>query len=145
VLQSSTATALLVSSFVRPGADYHLGGAGGDARADIGTALMVQFFALNLTWLSAVLIVAALATYLSLPHGGHGQAGKIALAWGCDLALQLIMQATAALRRGRVQVLFAQLGRRCVSRLLIAPPAAASGYSGLAGGAADRSARRLEA
>jgi len=134
VLQSSTATALLVSSFVGQGLITTSAALAVMLGADIGTALMVQFFALNLAWLSPLLIVAGVATYLSRRAEVTGQAGKIALGLGVMiLALQLIMQATAPLTQAvGVQVLFGQLTGDALLDVLIGIVAAIVSYSGLA-------------
>src|SRR5512137_1745845 len=62
VLQSSTATALLVSSFVGQGLITTSAALAVMLGADVGTALMVQFFSLNLTWLAPLLIIAGVVT-----------------------------------------------------------------------------------
>lgn len=134
VLQSSTATALLVSSFVGQGLITTSAALAVMLGADVGTAIMVQFFSLNLTWLSPLLVVAGVVTYLSRRNEVIGQAGKIALGLGVMiLALQLIMQATAPLTQAvGVQVLFAQLTGDVLLDVLIGMLAAIASYSGLA-------------
>jgi phosphate:Na+ symporter len=134
VLQSSTATALLVSSFVGQGLITTSAALAVMLGADVGTALMVQFFALNLTWLAPLLIVAGVVTYLSRRTEVIGQAGKIALGLGVMiLALQLIMQATAPLTQAvGMQVLFRQLTGDVLLDVLIGLLAAIVSYSGLA-------------
>ena len=82
VLQSSTATALLVSSFVGQGLIATSAALAVMLGADVGTALMVQFFSLNLAWLSPLLIVSGVVTYLSRRKEMTGQAGKIVLGLG---------------------------------------------------------------
>jgi phosphate:Na+ symporter len=134
VLQSSTATALLVSSFVGQGLITTSAALAVMLGADVGTALMVQFFSLNLTWLAPLLIVAGVVTYLSRRTEVVGQTGKIALGLGVMiLALQLIMQATAPLTQAvGVQVLFGQLTGDALLDVLIGMLAAIVSYSGLA-------------
>jgi phosphate:Na+ symporter len=134
VLQSSTATALLVSSFVGQGLIATSAALAMMLGADIGTAMMVQFFALNLGWLSPLLIVAGVATYLSRRKEVTGQTGKIALGLGVMiLALQLIMQATAPLTQAvGVQVLFGEVTGDAMLDVLIGVVAAVVSYSGLA-------------
>lgn len=134
VLQSSTATALLVSSFVSQGLIATSAALAVMLGADVGTALMVQFFSLNLTWLSPLLIVAGVITYLSRRNEVVGQSGKIALGLGVMiLALQLTMHATAPLTQAvGVQVLFAQLTGDVLLDVLIGLLAAIASYSGLA-------------
>ena len=134
VLQSSTATALLLSSFVGQGLIATSAALAVLLGADIGTALMVKFFSLNLSWLAPLLIVAGVVTYLSRRAEVTGQAGKIALGLGVMiLALQLIMQATAPLTQAiGVQVLFRQLTGDALLDVLIGTLAAIVSYSGLA-------------
>jgi phosphate:Na+ symporter len=134
VLQSSTATALLVSSFVGQGLIGTSAALAVMLGADVGTALMVQFFALNLSWLAPLLIVAGVVTYLSRRNEIAGQAGRIALGLGVMiLALQLIVQATAPLTQAvGVQVLFRQLTGDVLLDVLIGTVAAIVSYSGLA-------------
>jgi phosphate:Na+ symporter len=134
VLQSSTATALLVSSFVGQGLITTSAALAVMLGADVGTALMVQFFSLNLTWLAPLLIVAGVVTYLSRRTEVVGQTGKIALGLGVMiLALQLIMQATAPLTQAvGVQVRFGQLTGDALLDVLIGMLAAIVSYSGLA-------------
>ena len=134
VLQSSTATALLVSSFVGQGLITTSAALAVMLGADVGTALMVQFFSLNLSWLSPLLIVAGVVTYLSRRTEVTGQSGKIALGLGVMiLALQLIISATAPLTQAvGVQVLFAQLTGDVLLDVLIGVLAAIASYSGLA-------------
>jgi len=134
VLQSSTATALLVSSFVGQGMITTAAALTVMLGADIGTAIMVQIFALNLSWLAPLLIVAGVATYLSRRNQVAGQAGKIALGLGVMiLALQLITQATAPLAQAvGVKVLFAQLTGDLLLDVAIGVLAAVASYSGLA-------------
>jgi phosphate:Na+ symporter len=134
LLQSSTATALLVSSFVGQGLIATSAALAVMLGADIGTAIMVQVFSLNLGWLSPLLIVAGVVTYLSRRNEMAGQAGKIALGIGVMiLALQLIMQATAPLTQATgVQVLFGQLTGDVMLDVLVGAVAAVVSYSGLA-------------
>jgi phosphate:Na+ symporter len=134
VLQSSTATALLVSSFVGQGLIATSAALTVMLGADVGTAIMVQVFALNLSWLAPLLIVAGVVTYLSRRKEVTGQAGKIALGLGVMiLALQLITQATAPLAQAvGVQVLFAQLTGDLMLDIAIGVLAAVASYSGLA-------------
>ena len=134
VLQSSTATALLASSFVGQGLITTSAALAVMLGADVGTALMVQLFSLNLSWLAPLLIVTGVVTYLSRRTEVTGQAGKIALGLGVMiLALQLIMQATAPLTQAvGVQVLFGQLTGDALLDVLIGTLAAIASYSGLA-------------
>ena len=105
LLQSSTATALLTSSFVSQGMIGTAAALAVMLGADVGTALMVQLFSLNLTWLAPLLIVSGVIVYLSKKNERAGQIGKIALGLGVMiLALQLIAQATVPLTKTLVRM-----------------------------------------
>lgn len=134
LLQSSTATALLTSSFV---AQNLIGTAAALAvmlGADVGTALMVQVFSLDLSWLAPLLIVVGVIVFLSKRNERAGQIGRIALGLGVMImALQLIVAATAPLTQAAgVKVLFAQLSGDAMLDLLIGALLAVLCYSSLA-------------
>lgn len=134
LLQSSTATALLASSFV---AQNLIGTAAALAvmlGADVGTALMVQVFSLDLSWLAPLLIVVGVIVFLSKRNERAGQIGRIALGLGVMImALQLIVAATAPLTQAAgVKVLFAQLSGDATLDLLIGALLAVLCYSSLA-------------
>ena len=134
LLQSSTATALLASSFVSQGLIATGAALAVMLGADVGTALMVQVFSLNLTWLAPVLIVAGVVVYLSRRNERAGQIGKIVLGLGVMiLALQLISQATVPLTKtAGVRVLFAQISGDLLLDVLIGALLAVASYSSLA-------------
>lgn len=95
LVQSSSATALITSSFVSqnlialaPALAIMLG-------ADVGTALMAQVFSLDLSWLSPVAIFFGVVFFLSRKNTKAGQLGRVAIGLGLIiLALQLIQAAT---------------------------------------------------
>jgi len=134
LLQSSTATALLASSFVSQGLIGTAAALAVMLGADVGTAMMVQVFSLNLTWLSPLLIVGGVIVYLSKKNERAGQIGKIVLGLGVMiLALQLISQATLPLTRtSGVRVLFAQISGDLLLDVLIGALLAVASYSSLA-------------
>jgi len=134
LLQSSTATALLTSSFVGQGLIATGSALAVMLGADVGTALMVQVFSLNLSWLAPLLIVTGVAVFLSRRNERAGQVGRIALGLGLMiLALQLIVQATAPVTQAAgVQVLFAQMSGDPLLDLLIGALFAVLCYSSLA-------------
>jgi phosphate:Na+ symporter len=134
LLQSSTATAMLVSSFVGKGLITTGAALALMLGADVGTALMVQVFALNLAWLAPVLIVAGVVTYLSRRSERASQIGKALLGLGVMiLALQLVMQATAPLTHAAgMKVVFGQLTGDILLDVLIGALLAALCFSGLA-------------
>ncbi len=134
LLQSSTATALLASSFVSQGMITTSAALAVMLGADVGTALMVQFFSLNLAWLAPLLIVAGVVVYLSKKNERAGQIGKIVLGLGVMiLALQMVAAATAPLTQASgVRVLFAQLSGDLLLDVLIGALLVVVSYSSLA-------------
>lgn len=95
LVQSSSATALIASSFVSqsliglaPALAIMLG-------ADVGTALMAQVFSLDLSWISPVAIFFGVVFFLSRKNTRAGQLGRVSIGLGLIiLALQLIQEAT---------------------------------------------------
>ncbi|MGH6609725.1 MAG: Na/Pi cotransporter family protein [Burkholderiaceae bacterium] len=134
LLQSSTATALLASSFVSQGLITTAAALAVMLGADVGTALMVQFFSLNLAWLAPLLIVAGVVVYLSKKNERAGQIGKVVLGLGVMiLALQMVTAATAPLTQASgVRVLFDQLSGDLLLDVLIGALLVVVSYSSLA-------------
>lgn len=134
LLQSSTATALLTSSFVSQGLIATPAALAVMLGADVGTALMVLFFSLNLAWLAPLLIVAGVIAYLSKKNERVGQIGKLVLGLGVMiLALQMVTAATAPLTQaGGVRVLFQQLSGDLLLDILIGAVLVVVSYSSLA-------------
>ena len=134
VLQSSTATALLASSFVGQGLMRTSAALALMLGADVGTALMVAFFSLNLSWMAPLAIVAGVVVYLSRKNERAGQIGKIVLGIGVMiLALQMIHAATAPLTQAAgVKVLFAQISGDLLLDVLLGAALAVACWSSLA-------------
>lgn len=121
LMQSSSATALIVSSFVGQGL-ISLGPAlvvmlG----ADVGTALMAMVFSLDLRWLSPLLIFFGVVIHLPRKSSRAGQIGRVLLGLGLIiLALQLVMLATEPIKQAHgVKVIFASLSGDIVLDMLI--------------------------
>ncbi|HET8609690.1 MAG TPA: Na/Pi cotransporter family protein [Burkholderiales bacterium] len=134
LVQSSTATALIAASFVSqklmataPALAIMLG-------ADVGTSLVVQFFSLDLSWLSPLLIFAGVVLYLSQQSNTAGRLGQTAIGLGLIiLALQLIMQATHPLTQAAgVKVIFGSLTGDSALDMLIGALFSIICYSSLA-------------
>jgi len=134
LLQSSTATALLTSSFVGQGLVTTAAAFAVMLGADVGTALMAQLLSLKLAWLGPLLIVVGVIVFLSRRNERAGQIGRIGLGLGVMiLALQLIMQATAPLTQAAgVKVLFGQLSGDALLDVLLGSLFAVLCYSSLA-------------
>ena len=134
LLQSSTATALLTSSFVGQGLITTAAALAVMLGADVGTALMAQVLSLKLSWLAPLLIVVGVMVFLSRRNVRSGQVGRIALGLGIMiLALQLIVQATAPLTQAAgVKVLFSQLSGDSLLDVLLGALFSVLCYSSLA-------------
>lgn len=134
LLQSSTATAMLVSGFAGAGLVGTAGALAVMLGADVGTALVAQVLSLRIGWLGPLFTVVGVVVYLSRRHERAGQVGKILLGVGVMmLALQLIVQATAPLAHAAgVKVLFEQLTGDAALDVLVGALLAIAAWSGLA-------------
>ncbi len=121
LVQSSSATALIVSSFasqnlmaLAPALAIMLG-------ADVGTSLVVQLFSFDLSWLSPLAIGGGVILHLSRKATRAGQIGRIAIGVGLIiLALQLILQAARPFTQAAgVKVIFGTLSGDPLLDLLI--------------------------
>jgi phosphate:Na+ symporter len=129
LLQSSTATALLTSSFVAQGLLTTAAALAVMLGADVGTAIMVQVFALDLRWIAPLAIVVGVVVYLSRRNERAGQIGRIVLGFGVMiLALQLITAATAGdtLLDVLIGALFAVMSYSSLAVVLLVATLAAS-------------------
>jgi phosphate:Na+ symporter len=134
LVQSSSATALIASSFV---SSNLLGLATALAimlGADVGTALMAQVFSLNLSWLSPLLIFFGVIFFLSRRSSKIGQVGRVAIGLGLIiLALQLVMLATQPITQAQgVRVIFATLSGDPILDMLIGAVFTVVSFSSLA-------------
>ncbi|MBF1995734.1 Na/Pi cotransporter family protein [Serratia symbiotica] len=111
LVQSSNATALLVTSFVAqglvglaPALVIMLG-------ADVGTALMARVLTFDLSWLSPLLILVGVFLFLSRKQTRIGQMGRVSIGLGLIiLALELIVAAATPITQASgVKVLFSSL------------------------------------
>jgi phosphate:Na+ symporter len=98
MVQSSTATCLIVASFVGKG----LVGTGAALAvmlgADVGTAVMAVVFSFDLSWLSPLLIFSGVVLFVARQDRGAGRIGRVLIGLGLiTLALQLIVGATRPL------------------------------------------------
>ena len=109
VLQSSTATTLILSSFAGRGL---IGGAAALAiilGADVGTTIVVQVLSFDLTWLSPMLIGGGVIAFLSSEKSKRRSLARAAIGLGLILlALKLIGQSSVPLRESEVLSLIVQ-------------------------------------
>ena len=134
LLQSSTATALIASSFVGQGLIATAPALIIVLGADVGTSLVAQLFSLDLTWLSPLLILAGVIAFLSRQNTTAGRLGRVAIGFGLIiLALEMIVETTRPLTANAgVQVLFATLSGDPLLDMLFAAVLTLVSYSSLA-------------
>jgi phosphate:Na+ symporter len=134
VIQSSSATALLTSSFVGQGLIGTSAALAVMLGADVGTSLMVQVFALNLSWLSPLFLMLGVILHLGRKATKIGQIGRILIGLGLMiLALQMIGVATKPLTQAQgVQVLFSSISGDVFLDMLLGALLAIGSYSSLA-------------
>ena len=134
LLQSSTATTLITTSFVGQGLIATAPALAIMLGADVGTSLVVQLLSINLSWLWPLLIFTGVVVNLSRENTAAGRIGRILLGFGLILlALQLIVVATKPLTEtASVKVLFASLTGDVLLDVLIAAGLTLLCYSSLA-------------
>ena len=134
LVQSSNATALLVTSFVGQGLMALAPGLAIMLGADVGTALMARVLTLDLSWLSPLLICAGVVLFLSRKQSRLGQIGRVAIGLGLlILALQLIVEAARPIAESHsIEALFASLTGDLLLDALVGALFALVTYSSLA-------------
>ena len=134
LLQSSSATALLVSSFSAQGILTTATALAVMLGADIGTTLVAQVLTFDLSALSPALIAIGVAMFTYSNSGRLRDVGRLLLGIGMMLlALQLILAASMPMRDSAVvQQIFAALGEDLVLAVLFAAIIAWASHSSLA-------------
>ncbi|MAM34777.1 MAG: na+/Pi-cotransporter family protein [Micavibrio sp.] len=100
VLQSSTATTMIIASFVGRGLITVAAGLAVILGADVGTTLVAQVLTIDLTWLSPILIIIGYFLHSAKTNTDRKkQAGRVFIGLGLMLlALALIKQASLPLK-----------------------------------------------
>jgi len=134
LVQSSNATAMLVTSFVGQGLMTLTPALAIMLGADVGTALMSRVLTFDLSWLSPLLIFLGVIFFLSRKQTRVGQLGRVGIGLGLIvLALQLIVTAAAPITHNAgVKVLFASLTGDLLLDALVGALFALISYSSLA-------------
>ena len=134
LVQSSNATALLVTSFVAQGLMALPPALAIMLGADVGTALMARVLTLDLAWLSPLLICVGVPLFLSRKQSRAGQIGRVAIGLGLLLlALQLIVEAARPIAESNsIEALFASLTGDLLLDALVGALFAILTYSSLA-------------
>ena len=134
LVQSSTATSLIVTSFVGKGLMDTGAALAVMLGADVGTALMSVVLSFDLSWVSPLLILAGVVMFLSQEDRGIGRVGRVIIGLGLiTLALQLIVAATEPLTRSpAVRAMLIGLPNDVLLEMTIGAVLAVVSYSSLA-------------
>ncbi|HEX5865881.1 MAG TPA: Na/Pi cotransporter family protein [Casimicrobiaceae bacterium] len=134
LIQSSTATAVMVASFVAQGLIATAPALAVMLGADVGTALMTLVFSFDLSWLSPLFIFLGVTLFMRRESSPVGRFGRILIGLGLIiLALQLIVLAAQPLTKGAgVKVIFASLTGDVLLDMLVAAVFTMLSYSSLA-------------
>jgi phosphate:Na+ symporter len=134
LLQSSTATCLIVSSFVGQGIFLTSTALIMMLGADVGTSLMALMFSFDLSWLSPLLIVVGVVVFVVNQNNTLGRWGRVAIGLGLmTLALHLIVEATKPITQSNgMHVLLSVLPNDPVILILIGALLTVISYSSLA-------------
>ena len=134
LVQSSSATGLIASSFVGQGLITLASALAIMLGADIGTSLMTVVFSLDLSWLSPLLIFAGVVMFISRQATTIGQVGRVLIGLGLIiLALQLIVQATQPLMQSAsVRLMLGSLTRDVMLDMTVGAALTLFAYSSLA-------------
>ena len=134
LVQSSNATAVITSSFVGQGLIAVAPALAIMLGANVGTAVMVQVFSMDLSWLSPLLIFVGVILHLSWKGSKPGHVGRVLIGLGLiTLALELISIATRpVVQAAGVKVLFSTLTGDAALDMLIGAFLTILCYSSLA-------------
>ncbi|WP_322044253.1 Na/Pi cotransporter family protein [Paraburkholderia sp. J67] len=134
LVQSSNATAVIITSFVAQGMVSLASGLTIMLGADVGTALMARVLTLDLSWLSPLLILVGVPLFLTRKQTRAGQTGRALIGLGLILlALHLIVEAAQPMMQGAgVRVMFSALTGDTVLDALVGAAFAMISYSSLA-------------
>lgn len=134
VVQSSTATCLIVASFVGKGIVSTTAALAVMLGADVGSSLMAVVFSLDLSWLSPLLIVVGVVMFVSRQDTGAGRVGRILIGLGLiTLALHLIVESTRPLTESpAVRALLVALPNEVVLDIVVGAVLTVLSYSSLA-------------
>jgi phosphate:Na+ symporter len=122
ILQSSTATALVVASFAGRGLVETAPALAVMLGADIGTTLVAQVLSLDVQWLAPIMILIGVVVYRGADASPYRELGRVALGLGLMLlALRLLLGASAPIREAEiVRQLFAALTDEALIAVLVA-------------------------
>ncbi|MDB5894475.1 MAG: hypothetical protein JWQ88_2006, partial [Rhodoferax sp.] len=134
LVQSSTATSLMTSSFVGQGLITLPAALAVMRGADIGTSLMSVLFSFDLSWLSPLFIFVGVVLFLSGQDRKPGRIGRVLIGLGLMLlALRLVVEATEPLLASpAVRALLGAVGSDIFLEIFLGMLLAVMAYSSLA-------------
>ncbi|TFZ07390.1 Na/Pi cotransporter family protein [Ramlibacter henchirensis] len=134
LLQSSTATALIVSAFVGQGLITLPLALAVMLGADIGTSLVTVVFSFDLSWLSPLLIFTGVVMFISRSSTNVGRFGRVLIGLGLMLlALRLVSESTQIMVQSPiVQALLASISSDLLLEITVGALLAVLSYSSLA-------------
>ena len=134
IVQSSTATCLIVASFVGKGLVATGAALAVMLGADVGTSLMAVVFSFDLSWLSPLLIFVGVVMFISRQNSAAGRIGRVLIGLGLiTLALQLIVGATKPLTESpAVRALLVALPNEVLLDIVVGAALTVLSYSSLA-------------
>jgi len=134
LVQSSTATALMTSSFVGQGLISLPAALAVMRGADVGTALMAVLFSTDLSWLSPLFIFVGVVMYMARQDTTAGRVGRVFIGLGLILlALRLVVETSEPLLASPVvRTLLGSVSSDLFAELLVGAVLAVISYSSLA-------------
>ncbi|OOG41043.1 Na/Pi cotransporter family protein [Polaromonas sp. A23] len=134
LVQSSTATSLIVSSFVGQGLITLPLALAVMLGADIGTSLMAVLFSFDLSWLSPLFIFTGVVLFISRQSTNVGRFGRVLIGLGLMLlALRLVTDSTAVLTANvAVKALLGTLASDLLLEITVGALLSVVSYSSLA-------------
>ncbi|HET9975967.1 MAG TPA: Na/Pi cotransporter family protein [Burkholderiaceae bacterium] len=134
LVQSSTATCLILASFAAKGLVATGAALAVMLGADVGTALMAVVYSFDLSWLSPLLIFLGVVMFTTRQDTTVGRIGRVLIGLGLiTLALQLIVDATRPLTESpAVRALLVALPNDVLLDILVGTVLTVLSYSSLA-------------
>jgi phosphate:Na+ symporter len=134
LVQSSTATALIVSAFAGQGLVTLPTALAVMLGADVGTSLMAVVFSLDLSWLSPLLILVGVVLFITRQSSALGRFARVLIGLGLMLlALRLVSESTTIMvRTPAVRALLLSLSSDLLLEITVGALLAVVAYSSLA-------------
>jgi phosphate:Na+ symporter len=134
LVQSSTATALIVSSFVGQGLVSLATALAVMLGADVGTSLMTVVFSFDLSWLSPLFILVGVVLFITRQSSPLGRFGRVLIGIGLMLlALRLVAESTAIIVRSpAVKAMLESLSSDILLEITVGAVLSVIAYSSLA-------------